>query len=77
MSDPVYEIGSLVRRKDRPQVGVGTVIEIKETEYHGVEGFESLGIPSPISSTFINVYNIVWPDQSMRWHMAYELESIS
>ena len=74
MSDPVYEIGSLVRRKDRPHVGVGTVIE---TEFHGVEGFESLGIPPPISSTFINVYNIVWPDQSMRWHMAYELESIS
>jgi hypothetical protein len=74
MSDSVYEIGALVKRKNYPQIGVGTVIEIRETEYHGIEGFESLGIPSPISSTLVKVYNIIWPDESMRWHLAHELE---
>jgi hypothetical protein len=74
MSVTVYEIGSLVVRKDAPQIGVGTVIEIKDTEYHGIEGFESLGIPSPVSSVLVKVYNISWPNDSLRWHMAYEID---
>ncbi len=77
MSDRVYEIGDIVRRKDYPHIGVGTVIQIRETQFHGVEGFESLGIPSPASATSVKVYNIVWPDESMRWHMVHELEDIS
>ena len=74
MSVLIYKIGSLVVSKNNPQIGIGTIIEIKETEYHGIEGFESLGIPSPISSTLVKVYNIVWPNNSLRWHMAYEID---
>lgn len=74
MSDVIYEIGSLVRLKKKPGTGCGTVIEIKDTEFHGIQGFETLGIPSQLSSTLVKVYNIAWPDQTMKWHLAYELD---
>ena len=83
--DKVHELGSLVKGipqspYEEPSVdprGYGTVVAIGETPFHGVVGFDDIGIPSQHEATTVPVYEVSWSDGVLRWHLPWEIETIS
>ena len=85
MMNIIHELGSLVKSKKIPNEpnesisswGYGTIIEVGETPYHGIIGFDDIGIPSDHESKTVPIYNVAWSDTIMRWHLPWELETVS
>jgi hypothetical protein len=67
-----HKIGDLVMCKNGAYSGLGTVIEINVVPYYGVEGFEELGIKET-ANTLQNIYNVLWSDSSITWHLEWEI----
>lgn len=69
-----HEVGDLVECKNGASSGLGTIVEINLVPYHGIEGFEELGIKET-PSTLQKIYNVLWSDSSITWHLGWEIHA--